>query len=374
MNRPRRIAIYCGAFAFLVSVAAVLLSIVPYDWNITALIRMSPTDPMSLVARSLEDDFAFNVGGHYDGVYFYAIALDPVATELPNFLIDYAAYRYSHAGYGWAAWALSFGQANAVPWALAGISVASMGISGFLASRLFDRFGLSAWFGLLVGLNPGLLYAVTADTSEPFALVVLLGGLWAWFSERHALAGILFAVACLIKEPLVLVPLGLLLYELLRVRDDSGPTPRNARLLMLAITPLPLVIWWMYLYAAFGDIAVLSGPPNISLPFVGWAEAFDFQMRLTVLGGDKAQIGTGTLPITLAIGVGLLILGLRTARIRRPLDGVLLLFVLLAFVLGDIALAFPKDIMRIMSIHLVLVPFAFTSVRGSLSLRSPPDG
>src|SRR2546426_368028 len=74
----------------------------------SVLVRMAETERMAQIPRSAGQKFRLVLSSdHYDGVYFYAVAVDPVARGLAHRLIDHGAYRYSHGGYGLLAWLFS---------------------------------------------------------------------------------------------------------------------------------------------------------------------------------------------------------------------------------------------------------------------------
>src|ERR1051326_2468641 len=113
--RPRAIALACAAAALVVCGLAAL-SEISQQGGITSLVHMSASEPMAAVARRTDPSFRFvDPQAHYDGVYFYAMARDPLARGPEHLLLDRPAYRYGHIGYAWLVWLASFGRASAVP-------------------------------------------------------------------------------------------------------------------------------------------------------------------------------------------------------------------------------------------------------------------
>src|SRR5438105_15808172 len=101
--------------ALAVSATAVAIAIAPQGWRVSALVHVANTDAIAPLAREANSNFAFVPSiDHYDGVYYYAIAQDPLARGTAHTLIDESAYRYGHAGYGWLAWVASLGDAALV--------------------------------------------------------------------------------------------------------------------------------------------------------------------------------------------------------------------------------------------------------------------
>ncbi len=224
MTRTRRIALGCSAIAVAVCGVAVAASLSVRDWHLSALVRMSGSEPMAGPARATDPGFAFvNPQAHYDGVYFYAIARDPFARGEAHTLIDRPAYRYGHAGYGWLAWLVTAGRAGAIPAALLALSLAGVAIAGYAGSLLAAELGWSPWGGLVVAFTPGIVLATTVDTSEPLALAATLLALLAWMRGRRGWGAAALAAACFIKEPLLLVAVGIGVWEVTVWMETRAP-------------------------------------------------------------------------------------------------------------------------------------------------------
>src|SRR5215204_1959084 len=181
MNAParlRRIALdprfpvaCCAAAAVATCLAAALAVMRPHDYRTSALVHMSDGEAIAGVARATDPEFIlYPLSSHYDGVYYYAIARDPLARRGEHRLIDLASYRYGHAGFGWLAWAASAGRSRAVPAALLAVALLCAGVAGAAGSLLARDLSMSPWLGLAIALNPGLVYSVTAVTSEAAGL------------------------------------------------------------------------------------------------------------------------------------------------------------------------------------------------------------
>src|SRR5262245_8164115 len=97
-----------------------------YGRGVTALVHLSTSDPAAQLAPR---SFSFvPADAHYDGVYFFAIAHDPLARGAAHTLIDNGAYRYGHPGYAWLAWLVSAGgRPGAIPYALVLVSLLGLG-------------------------------------------------------------------------------------------------------------------------------------------------------------------------------------------------------------------------------------------------------
>lgn len=370
MNVPAvKQAIVCAFVAVLTSVAA-LIPAVEEGGGVSALVRLPAEEPLGTRVSELDPDFDFvPPATRYDGLYYYAFALDPLATGEEHDLIDEPAYRYGHVGYGWAAGLMSLGQAGLIPWALLLLSLAGMAAAAGAASLLAGSFGLTPWLGLTVAVNPGLLYAVTSDTSEAFAVGLLGIGLLAWLHDRVALAGAAFVALCLTKEPFVVVPIGLGVWELLR----SGVGWRRSA--WLAAGPVALAAWFAYLRLTLGEWPFTEGPENLTFPIAGWIETLGFAADLSLNEGGH-QVGAAALPLLIATGALLLVGVGRAIRLRSPLDIPYLGLVAVIACLTWFALLFPKDMMRNVAPATYLLPFVLLRPhlhgRGSTKVEDPP--
>jgi hypothetical protein len=334
---------------------------------------MSETDELAEVARAHEPNFVlYPAEGHFDGVYFYAIALDPLAIGDQHELIDLHPYRYGHAGYGWLGAAVSLGDPARVPLALLLVSLAAMGLAGWSTSRIADLLARSPWWGLLVAVNPGLVLSVTVLTSEPAGVAFASLGLLFWFRGRSIAAVVLFAGACLVKEPFALIPAGLFAWEVLeRIRHRAAPGA-TWRMLLLAVTVLPLAWWHLYLRLRFGVLPIQEAPDFFGVPFAGWYDSFGFGAHLVRTGAS--QLGTLVIPILTIVAAALLVATVRALRMRSPFDTIFILVIALATLYNYLLLGYPKDLVRELVISLLLLPAVIGSVSSSaLAPSAPPE-
>src|SRR6478609_1468757 len=238
------VALLCAVIA----IGAAALTIVAAQDGVpkpSALIKLATSDALAPDARLTDPSFVLvKPEAHYDGVYYYAIARDPLLSGDEHTKIDQAAYRYGHPMVGWMARVVSLGNDRWIPAALLLLSLAGMGVAGWAGSRLSVAFGRTPWGGLLVAASPGLLYAASVSTTECVAAALLALTLLAWLRNRILLAAILLVALCLTKEQYVTVPLGLAVWEYVRVR--RGAARRDDvfdRVAALAVGPAVLSFW-----------------------------------------------------------------------------------------------------------------------------------
>jgi hypothetical protein len=355
-SRRRAVIACCAGFSVAVGGLAVLGAVVPHGWNVTGLVRMQSGGQdarIAAVARSTDPHFVLVREGRYDGVYYYAIARDPLARAREHRAIDEPAYRYGHPGYAWLAWIASAGRADAVPAALLAVGLLGLGVAGAAGSMLALGLGRTAWGGLLVGLNPGLIYAVTSDTSEAVGAALLLLALVAFVRGRHELAALATVPLCFVKEPFVLVPVALALWGVLHRRA----TRRTA---LLAVGPVLYAAWIGYVRLHLGAWSFSQGKGNLAAPLLGWKAALlkSGSRSFDPASGALTQIGQAAVPLLAVVGAALL-LGLVVVlyhRLATPVDAVFLLQALLVYCASDTTLAFPKELMRTGAAALLLLP------------------
>ena len=371
----RRIALWCALVSVIVGFLAAFVVIKQKDMRVSALVRMAVQDPIAEVAKRTDPDFALYPADHYDGIYFYAMARDPLLTGEEHRMIDLPGARYGHVLYAWAATVLSLGNERLIPMALFVINLVSMGVCAWAVSRFAHDLGWSPWAGLLVAVNPGFLYAMTVDTSEIFGCALVALFLLSWFRQRWLWASVLVVAMCLAKELFLFIPLGFGAWELLRaLRRDPAPDLMR-RLSILAAGPLALLAWQVYLFNSFGYWAFKDDLHVLSAPFVGWAETFSMAAGVSDAGGgfEAVQIAAASIPLLMATGAALMVGVFFALRIRTPLDITFLAMALLSFSLTWRNLYFAKDMIRQMSPVLLLLPAVIAGSRaGSLVAGGAP--
>lgn len=360
MPRQHLIPLACAVVALASAAAGVAASLHWVDWDTSALVRIHDTMPLSKLA--VRDDPTFRLrtnSGFYDGAYFYAIARDPLATGEAHRLLHEAPYYWGHPAYGWLAWLASAGgRPGAVPDALLAVGLLSIFVAGAAASLLARAVGWSAWGGLVVALNPGLVFAVNHDTSEPLGAALLLLGLAAYARGRRGWAVGLFAALCLVKEPLVLVPLAIAAWDLWRTRRPP----------LVAAAVVPAILWWVYLRIHLGAFPFGQGSERLAAPLVGWKRALlDAALQSWNRGVDTAQLGEAAVPLIVVVGLGILIGGIYALRVRTVVDPAFLALALLYACITSKGVQYPKDLIRELAPVLTLLPFV-------LATRSTPAG
>jgi hypothetical protein len=351
-----RVPVACGALAVAAAIVAMVPTLRPAGWSLTILPRVGGGTLMGAAARAHDPGFRTVTVGAYDGQFYWGIAVDPIATGDVHQAFDKASYRYGHPLFGWLGWLLSAGQARAAPAALVVTGLLSMFVAALSASLLGRARGSEGWEGLFVALNPGLLYSAAHDLAEPLSAALLLGGLLAYTRGRRVWAAACFGFLVLSKEQFILVPLGLVAWELLR----RAAARRDAW--MLAAGVLPAVAWWIYARLHLGAWFT-TGESALGFPLSGWKRAIvDAGIQTYSSNAGQNVSAEATLVVIVSL-LGLLSLaGLLALRLRGPADAVYLLLAALAACLAPNATVLLRDALRNVTVPLTLVPFVIASL------------
>ena len=364
VHSGRAAPLVCGVAALVVSLVAVLTIIGPRGGQLSALVRMSSNDGVAALAREADPHFAFvPPGDHYDGTYLYAVALDPLALGQAHTLLDASAYRYGHPGMGWLAWVLSVNDPALIPLALALLGLAGAVVAGVAISLLARDLGWSPWAGLAAALSPGIILAVSVDTAEAVGVALAAVAVLLWLRGRIRWAAVFLIGAAFMKETFLLVPVALALWSGIEAQRGRRADKLGQRAVLLAAAPVLFAIWYVYLRLHFG-VWPNSETADFSRPFAGWVDTFNAASVLSTAAGSAAQIGAVMVPV-LAVLAGVMVLGITRARLlRSPLDVLFLLFALVMACLNWWTLLYPKDLVRVLVVPLLLLPAVLLHPRG----------
>jgi hypothetical protein len=350
------IPLACAAAALASAGLGVVASLHWQAWDTTALIRMHETLPIAGLAVHDDPNFRLrNDSGFYDGTFFYAIARDPIATGHAHQLLDEAPYYWGHPAYGWLTWLASAGgHPRLIPDALLAIGLIAIAVAGAGASLLARSIGWTPWGGLSVALNPGLLFAVNTDTSEPLGAAVLLLGLAAYLRGRRGWAIALFAALCLVKEPLVLVPLAIAALELWRTRRPP----------LIALAVVPAAVWWLYLRIHLGAFPFGQGGERLTAPFFGWKQGLWGAASQSWSGGiDTAQLGQAAVALIIVVAGVVIVAAVYALRMTNAVAPAFLAVAALYACITPNGVQYPKDLIRELALVLALVPFTLAARR-----------
>jgi len=299
---------------------------------VTSLPRVATGTQLAAVAHGVDHGFATVPSAGYDGQFYWAIAVDPLARGRAHAAVDKPTYRYGHPLLGWLGWVLSAGRASAAAGALFAVGLLAFAAAAALAAALG---GVRA--ALFTALSPGLLYAAVHDLAEPLSVALALGALLALRRSRPGVALACCALLPLTKEQLVVVPLVLALWT---------------RRPWFVATILPSVLWWIYARVHLGAWFT-TGDTALGAPFAGWK-------RAVLDAGVRAAGGTdeGTLIVLVALLALLALVAVAAVREwRRPTAALYLVLAAIAICLAPNATVILRDALRNTALLVALVPF-----------------
>jgi hypothetical protein len=182
----------------------------------------------------------------------------------------------------------------------------------------------------------------------------LLTALYGYVRERRRLMLVSLALLPLAKETLVLVPLALAAWQLVRRAGRRRDTA------WLLATILPAAAWWTYARLTLGAWFT-SGDNALGPPFAGWAHALAEAGRHSYDADPGLnQLGEATIVVLVVLLAVLALTGLFAFRLRHPIDLVYLALGAVALCLAPIATVLLRDALRNTAILLALVPFVVT--------------
>jgi hypothetical protein len=304
----------------------------PDGWNVTSLPRVGSGTELAAVAHRVDHGFATVPSAGYDGQFYWAIAVDPLARGRAHAAVDKPTYRYGHPLFGWLGWLFSAGRASGAAGALLAVGLLAFAAAAALAAALG---GMRA--ALFTAASPGLLYAAVHDLAEPLSVALVLGALLALRRSRPGIALACCAFLPLTKEQLVVVPIVLALW--------------TRRPWFLA-TLLPSVLWWVYARVHLGAWFT-TGDTALGAPFGGWKRAM-LDAGVRAAGGSDE----GTLIVVVALLALLALAAFAAARDwQRPSAALYLVLAAIAICLAPNATVILRDALRNTALLVALVPF-----------------
>lgn len=272
----------------------------------------------------------------YDGQYFWALARDPLLLHHSTIAsFTGAGFRLQRIAYPALAAGLALGHESALPWTLLALNVFIVLAITLAFSTYARRRGWSGWWGLAVGLLPGLQFATMGDMSDALAVAAMLGGLMAWQDERRWVAGALLGLAALAREPMMLAVAAVALDAAVRwhsQRDQPGSLRRTVR------TAWPTVALPTCLYVAWQVYVHARGPAGTSAPGTAFQPPLKGlldEVHRALAGVGAAHIWDLSYLVLMAAGIVASLILLRRGVTAPAVAAVLFGLVLLILTFGN---------------------------------------
>lgn len=284
-----------------------------------------------------------------DGQAFATLARDPSLARAADEFREpaWASYRAQRPLLPYMAWIGSLGQSGWVPPALAVFAVVGTGAAAAaFAALTIARDGRVA-FTMVALLLPGFFASLAYLGPEPVGLALAAWAVVMWERDRTAPAVVLFALAALTRETMLLVPAVLLVIDLLVGRR------RQAALLVIPLATW--IAWVAVLWVRIGALPTGPGQGVLTFPFVGVVEG----LSNSIAGGGAFY----------AVLFSALILTSVALAPRDPLSWVALAYLGFATLMGPMVWASWEYFGRI------LLPggaFALIAVVGHIAEGVPP--
>lgn len=285
--------------------------------------------------------------GH-DGKFFFIQANDPwfLEPEGNAAVLDRPTYRGERMLYPMIAGGFGIFPPGLIVWSMLVTNLLALAIGATLVARLAVQWNASAWLGLAVPLNVGLIFEIGMGGAGVVAYVFCLGALCALVDGRGWLAAFLFAAGALSREVMVAFALGVVVLCWLEERRIRW---------RLVITPLvAMALWYAYLRWRLVGISGTGGGGEIfAPPFMGMLRSFASWIR------DPSDL---ILNVSMLFLIG--VFTLRAFRSRLPIVWGAIPFVGLATVLSRYVWSEPFDLSRALAPVITAIPFLILIPRG----------
>jgi len=224
-------------------------------------------------AERLLDDVVLRPELGHDGRFFFVQANDPwlLDPEDNAEILDRPVYRAQRMAYPVLASAGGLLPPGGVVWGMLIVNVLAMGAGAWASAVLANRYGGSAWWGLAFPLNIGLLSEFNIGGGGVVASAAAFVAVLALSNDRLLRGSLLFAVACLAREVMLISVAGTALWFLATHRR------REATLVVLP-SAAAVGVWALYVRGVFPEEEPV-GAGNLGFPFVGFLKNFENWLR-----------------------------------------------------------------------------------------------
>jgi hypothetical protein len=243
--------------------------LIPNGMDATTFLALGENSPEQIEYASQRlGEVATREGLGHDGRFFFPQANDPWYADpsTTGGVLDRPAYRAQRMLYPLVAGGLGLFPPEVIVWSMLVINLLALAIGTLLAAKLSVAWGGTAWLGLAVPLNIGLLYEVFIGGAGVLAYAFCLAAVLARERDRRWAGGLLLAGAALTREVMLAFALGLFLLEWLQRRRFDWS---------IAVPPLVATsAWYVYVRVRLSGISgVGQGQDAFAPPLTGLLDA-----------------------------------------------------------------------------------------------------
>ncbi|HUO83875.1 MAG TPA: hypothetical protein VM534_02070 [Thermoanaerobaculia bacterium] len=267
----------CLLIVALAWLVVILGRLADYDYRISFFITAGDYFVDSEALESpivvLEDSYG------YDGQFYYRLALDPFTPERREMgvMIDTPAWRHQRIGYPLLVWALSFGQAEAVPFVMVGVNYLAVCLLGWLGGWIAMKLGFHALWGLILPFYPGFHFSLVRNLAEIVEAAFMTMSVALLMARRPLLASAALAYGILVKEiSVVLAGSMFLIWIWQSIRRRESPLRWYVPVFPLSV----FVLWHLTLKIRWGYFPTQGGTGDLALPFVDFIHFFGWTAQM----------------------------------------------------------------------------------------------
>lgn len=321
-----------GLIALVIATGFATRVVSTMGWDPTILIGFGDTAaPTTEFAENRLGDVYLRIGQGHDGKYFFVQAHDPLvlSPEGNAMVLDRPIYRSQRMLYPLLAGGLGLFGSEAITWGMLVVNLLALAGGTYATAVIALRMGGSAWWGLAFAFNIGLISETNISGAGVVAAAFAFAAVAAYLSDRDGWAVGFLSLACLSREVMLLVPLGVAWWLWRYGR-------RRLSMVSLLLPVGAVALWALYLRLRLGwQSGASDAALAFSAPFVGLVRAVPLWIEA---------------PIDLAAGLAILLLtalfAYRTFKTNALVGWAFIGFVPLTLVLNERVWAFYYDSTR----------------------------
>ncbi len=256
----------------------------------------------------------------YDGQFYYRLALAPFLPRAQAFgiTLDHPAWRMQRILLPMLVRAVAGLNPALVPASFLAVNLTGIFVIGWLAAGMARARQMPWAVPVAIALWPGLLIALTHDTTEILATALLLAGIAAWLARRWGVCALMLALASLTRETAILVAAGMLALRLYQLARPQGVRRDWQAAAWAFAAVLPFLAWREILLGLWQNAPQAHGvAQNIGWPLLGLMQSLLANLLNYTVGAARAP-ATRVVRITALLGIGLIVCtGARAFRARR---------------------------------------------------------